>query len=65
MAKGHSRIFKPSRLDITMNNLDIQYVGDYQIFGLLGKGSFAKVFKARKKDSDKEYVNFFNLISRL
>lgn len=64
MARGHSKIFKASRLDITMNNLDIQYVGEYQLLRLLGKGSFAKVLKARKKGVEKNFVRylFLNII---
>lgn len=50
---------KASRLDITMNNLDIQYVGEYQLFRCIGKGSFAKVFKAKKKGIQKTFVKFY------
>lgn len=55
-SRGMSKIFKGNRLDVTMNNLDIKYVGDYHLLSLIGKGSFAKVVKAAKSGCDQYYV---------
>ena len=40
----------------TENSTNIKYIGDYQIIKKIGEGSYAKIYKVKKDDSDTLYV---------